>query len=108
MSVTGLKYDVNVIPIASVRPDGMTRDNLRNADETASVSGRVPLSSKTRLNEIAFEESNPAHRVTVSGLVRLAVLDFLEDYERDDVQIQRPSAGVLTTSRQIADVEGSD
>lgn len=51
--------------------------------ETACVSVKVPLTVKERLNEIAFEESSPTKRVTMSDVARQALADRVNE-DTDD------------------------
>jgi metal-responsive CopG/Arc/MetJ family transcriptional regulator len=51
--------------------------------ETARITVSVPLSTKEELNRIAYEETTPSRRVTMSEVARKALSDFVEDYEAE-------------------------
>jgi hypothetical protein len=55
-------------------------------DETACISVKVPLTVKERLNEIAFEESTPTQRVTMSDVARDALTERVTEEENDNKQ----------------------
>ena len=57
--------------------------NLTDA-ETARITVQVPLGVKEKLNEIAFEESSPNSRVSMSEVARHALTDYVQNYEPDE------------------------
>lgn len=51
--------------------------------ETARLTVQVPLSTKEELNRIAYEETTPNRRVSMSEVARKALTDFVKDYEAE-------------------------
>lgn len=51
--------------------------------ETARITVKVPLSTKDELNRIAYEQTTPSRRVTMSEVARKALSDFVEQYEAE-------------------------
>ena len=53
-------------------------------NETAQTTVRVPLEVKERINEIAFEESEPNDRVNPADVIRLALAQYIERYDEEN------------------------
>lgn len=67
-----------------------------SSGSTAHIGAKVPLTTKQRLAEIAHEETQPGvNKVTTSDLVRIAVRDFINNYEQDPAQFTPREEGQL-------------
>ncbi|MFB6103338.1 MAG: hypothetical protein ABEJ73_12350 [Haloplanus sp.] len=67
------------------------------SDETTQVTVKISDAKKQRLNEIAFELSEPGERVTASDVIRESINDYLDKFEQRPAECTPRERGALNS-----------
>ena len=75
----------------------------RTNGQRTMISALVDDATKQRLNEVAFEKSEPGSQVKVSQVIREALNDYLDSYENDPDGCDPVSRGSIGLDGQEAE-----
>jgi predicted DNA-binding protein len=83
----------------------MATSSQPGSETGTRISVMVSDARKRRLNEIAWQESEPSDRVTASDVVREAIEDYVDKYESDPEACDPQERGCIGpgTSEGVAD-----